>query len=51
MTPRRLLLNAAVAILVTAIAALVLFAHLSTLVRPEEGRSTISQDIPFRRTP
>jgi hypothetical protein len=49
MTPRRIIANVVAALLITAIATLVLFAHLSTLVRPEQGRSIISQDIPFRR--
>jgi hypothetical protein len=51
MTLRRILANAAVAVLLAALATLVLFAHLSTLVRPEQGQAAISQDIPFRRTP
>jgi hypothetical protein len=51
MTLRRIIANAAVALVLAALATLVLFAHLSTLVKPEEGQSILSQDIPFRRTP
>lgn len=47
----RLLWNAAAALVLAALVVLVLFARLSTLVRPEAERGPISQDIPFRRLP
>jgi multisubunit Na+/H+ antiporter MnhC subunit len=50
MTPRRLIANIATALVLTAIVVLVLFAHLSTLVVPEQDER-FQQDIPFRRTP
>jgi hypothetical protein len=50
MTLRRLLLNLATALALTALVVLCLFAHLSMRVKPEE-RQTFQQDIPFRRTP
>lgn len=50
MTLRRLLLNLATAVLLTAIVVLVLFAHLSTRVVPEPDHR-FQQDISFRRTP
>lgn len=51
MTLRRLILNAAVALALAALVALVLFAHLSQRVRPEPERAPISQDVPLRRLP
>ena len=48
MTPRRLILNIAVGAILTALVILVLFAHLSTLVKPEGERVTIEQEIEFR---
>jgi hypothetical protein len=48
---RRIIANVVTIIAIVAVAVLVLFAHLSTLVRPETEQAAISQDIPFRRLP
>ena len=51
MTPRRLILNIAAAIILAALVVLVIFAWLSTRVVPEPERGAIVQEIEFGRTP
>ena len=51
MTPRRLILNIVVGLVLTALVVLVIFAWLSTRVVPGPERVAIEQEIPFGRTP
>lgn len=51
MTPRRLIANIVVGLVLTALVVLVIFGWLSVRVVPEPERVEIEQEIEFRRLP